>query len=98
LVRVPAPEAGEMVQVTPLLSESLVTVAVNACVPAVCTLVEFGVRETVISEPPAQPEIPAARSAKKKTPVNDAHFLGFMSFLLSRLHEHFATLPGIGRT
>jgi len=81
LLRVPAPEAGERVQVTPLLSESLVTVAVNACVPAACTVAEVGETETVIREPPAQPEVPAARRATKNIPANDSHVLSVMACL-----------------
>jgi len=47
LLRVPAPEAGERLQLTPLLEPSLPMVAVNPCVPAACTVVEFGETDTV---------------------------------------------------
>ncbi len=47
LLRVPAPEAGEIVQLTPLLPGSGVTVAVNDCggLP-VCTVAVAGTTET----------------------------------------------------
>lgn len=47
LLRVPAPDAGEMVQLTPLLLESGVTVAVNDCgEPPVFTVAVAGTTET----------------------------------------------------
>jgi hypothetical protein len=47
LLRVPAPDAGEMVQLTPLLLGSGVTVAVNDCgEPPVFTVAVAGTTET----------------------------------------------------
>jgi hypothetical protein len=46
LLRVPAPDAGERLQVTPLLAASLAMVVVNACVPAACTVAESGETDT----------------------------------------------------
>jgi hypothetical protein len=47
LLRVPAPDAGEIVQLTPLLAGSGVTVAVNDCGgPPVCTVAVAGSTET----------------------------------------------------
>ena len=49
LLRVPAPDVGDMVQVTPLLLGSKLTVAVKDSVPPACTRAALGVRETVIA-------------------------------------------------
>jgi hypothetical protein len=48
LLSVPAPDAGEMVQVTPLFEESLCTVAENCCVAIAATVTVPGVTVTEI--------------------------------------------------
>jgi hypothetical protein len=48
LLRVPAPVAGEMLQLTPLLPGSFLTVAVRGCVPPAGTPTGSGATTTVI--------------------------------------------------
>jgi hypothetical protein len=48
LLRLPAPEAGESVQVTPICEESFCTVAVSTWVVPAGTIAEAGTTETVI--------------------------------------------------
>ncbi len=46
---VPAPDVGEMLQVTPLLLGSKLTVAVKDCVLPACTVARDGKTKTVIA-------------------------------------------------
>ena len=94
------PQGGvehDTVHVTPMFAESLVTVAINCCVPPACTVAEGGDTVTltgggvwVLEEP--HPNSLTARTTQKQICRSETQFFGFIPHLaISQLQRELRT-------